>query len=104
MRCAVARCIALRYHGYVREIHWTDESEDHIWTRHKVTPQEVEQVIYSRPRWITPGRDDSTYVFGQTDAGRYPLVVLSEAQTGDHYVVTAREMDPSEKRNFNRKA
>ena len=68
---------ALQYTRHVREIHWTDKAEDHIWSRHQVTPDEVEQVVYTRPRWVTNGRDDTTYVLGQTNEGRYLLVVLS---------------------------
>jgi uncharacterized protein len=45
----------------VREIRWTEESEDHI-ARHGVTPVEVEQVLYSRPRLVAKGRDGVTLV------------------------------------------
>jgi len=65
---AYDRCNALQYTGWMREIHWSDEAEDHIRSRHQVTPPEVEQIVYTRPRWVTKGRDDTTYVLGQTDA------------------------------------
>lgn len=86
-----------------REIWWTEESEEHIW-RHEVIPDEVEQVVYARPRVTSKGRDGTTHVFGQTDAGRHLLVVLSEAQAGGHFVVTAREMTDRERRFFRQKA
>jgi uncharacterized protein len=83
---------------------WTEESEHHIWTRHQVTPAEVEQVVNTRPRLVEPGRDDTEHVFGTTDAGRYLLVVLTEAFDGRDYVVTARDMTETERRTFVRRA
>lgn len=67
----------------MREIHWTDESEEHIWTRHKVTPEEVEQVVYTRPRYVANGVAETQYVYGQTDAGRYLFIVVAESLTSD---------------------
>lgn len=64
-----------------RELAWSDESEAHI-AKHDVTPREVEQVVNARHRWEHPGVDDSTLVYGRTDAGRYLLVVLASPLTG----------------------
>lgn len=50
----IVRCIANEYNLDVREIRWTDKSEDHI-AAHNITPEEVEQVIYTRPRWYCKG-------------------------------------------------
>jgi uncharacterized protein len=36
----------------VREIRWTDKSEDHI-AAHDVTPDEVEQVLYTILAWCS---------------------------------------------------
>lgn len=83
---------------------WTDESEQHIWARHAVTPQEVEEVVNTRPRLVEPGRDDTEEVFGTTDAGRYLVVILAEALDGRYYVVTARDMTDTERRSFRRRA
>ncbi len=69
--------------GFVREIRWTDQAEDHI-AAHDVTPDEVEQVVHTRPRLVLRGREGTEYVFGTTDAGRYLLVVLTESiDSGD---------------------
>ena len=86
----------------MREIRWTEESEDHI-ARHGVAPIEVEQVLYSRPRLVAKGRDDVRLVFGTTDSGRHLAVVLSEAEDGRLFVVTARDMTESERRAFARR-
>lgn len=86
----------------MREIRWTDNSEDHI-AAHNITPEEVEQVLYTRPRLALKGREGTEYVFGTTDEGRYLLVVLSESADGQAYVVTARDMTDAERQAFRRK-
>lgn len=86
----------------MREIRWTENAEDHI-AAHAVTPDEVEQVVNTRPRLILTGREGTEYVFGTTAAGRYLLVVLAEAVDGRDYVVTAREMTDAERQTFQRR-
>lgn len=54
-------------------------------------PLEVEDVLYSRPRYVQSGRAGTREVFGQTATGRYLLVV------------TARDMTDPERRAFRRK-
>ena len=83
-------------------ITWTEESEDHI-ARHGVAPEEVQEALYTRPRWIAPGRSATTLVFAVTDAGRYLLVVIAPALDGGVYVITARDLTDSERRTFRRK-
>ncbi|MHB8246589.1 MAG: BrnT family toxin [Acidimicrobiales bacterium] len=86
----------------MREIRWTESAEDHI-AAHAVSPDEVEQVVNTRPRLVLAGRDSTEYVFGTTDDGRHLLVVLAEAIDGRDYVVTAREMTDAERQAFRRK-
>ncbi|MGH3321426.1 MAG: hypothetical protein ACRDN9_14875 [Streptosporangiaceae bacterium] len=84
---------------------WTDWSEAHI-ARHGVTAAEVEEVLYSAPRWTAKGRDDTTVVLGTTTAGRRLVVVVSQDEDeGTVFVVTSREreMTATEKRLFRRK-
>jgi hypothetical protein len=88
--------------GVVFEVLWTEDSETHI-ARHGITPDEVEDAIYSRPRWVAPGRADTRLVFAQTSAGRYLLVVLADALDGRDYVVTARDMTDTERHAFTEK-
>ena len=86
-----------------RGVRWTDWSEDHIG-RHAVAPGEVEEVLFTRPRWIAKGRDGTTLVFGGTMSGRLLLIVTVDEGDGVAFVVTAREMTEQEKRIFHRKA
>lgn len=95
------RCSANEYAQRVRETRWTETAEDHI-AAHAVSPDEVEQVVNTRPRLLLAGREGTQYVFGTTSAGRYLLVVLTEAIDGRDYVVTAREMTDAERQTFRR--
>lgn len=82
----VLQRIAKRVHRLgVREIRWTEDAEEHI-AAHAVTPDEVEQLVNSRPRLVLAGRQETEYVFGTTRAGRYLLVVLAETIDGRDYV------------------
>lgn len=81
---------------------WTEDSEAHI-ARHDVTPLEVEQALYARPRLTAPGRDDTVEVLGTSNAGRHLLVVVTESADGRDFIITARDMTAAEKRTFREK-
>jgi uncharacterized protein len=87
----------------VREIRWTEQSEDHI-ARHGVAPGDVEEVVFSRPRLVARGREGTTLIFGTTGAGRHLVVILADSEDGRLYVVTARDMTDQERRAFARRA
>jgi hypothetical protein len=70
---------------------------------HGVTLDEVREAILERPYYQTSGKGDTTLIYGRTYAGRYLLVVAVEDH-GDAFVVTARDMNPGEKKTFQRKA
>ncbi len=84
------------------EILWTEDSEAHI-ARHNVTPLEVEQALYGRPRLTAPGREDTLEVLGTSDANRHLFVLVAEAADGRDFVITARDMTETEKRLFREK-
>ena len=81
---------------------WTEKSEDHI-AKHNVTPDEVEEVLFGRPRLWVPGRQGTRLCLGQTDAGRYLLVVTAQSGEDQIFIVTARDMKENERRLFGRK-
>jgi MFS family permease len=85
-----------------REIVWTEESREQI-ARHRVTEDEVEQIVCSRPRYTERVGEDATLVFGETTPGRMLLVVLVNAMDGRFHVATARPMKDVECRAFWRK-
>jgi uncharacterized DUF497 family protein len=83
----------------VKDSKW---SADHI-ARHGVTLDEVREAILEHPYWQAEGRDDTVLMYGRTYAGRYLFVVAAE-DNGEAFIVTARDMTPSEKKTFQRKA
>lgn len=64
---------------------------------------DVEDVLYSRPRAVGQRRDGTTLVYGQTSAGRYLTVVITEVLDGGICIVTARNMTNTERRTFRQK-
>ena len=85
-----------------RELAWSDDNEAHI-AKHNVEPSEVEEVVNTRPQWEHAGAEESILVYGQTAAGRYLLVVLSESADGRWYVATSRDLTTTEMRTFREK-
>ena len=75
---------------------WDDRAEDHI-AKHGVKFEEVEQAVmnYLDAR---KGRSGYLLVIGQTESGRYLLVVLDDEGEGIWYPVTARPASQSERR------
>ena len=87
-------------------ITWTDTDVEHI-ARHGVTPEEIEEVLTSRPLWRRGrkhprSRRTSVYALGRTEAGRYLFVVLSPLARGRARCVTARDMDTRARRFYDR--
>jgi len=83
----------------IRRLVWDSWNVAHI-ARHRVTPEEVEEVCHGRP--VT----SQTYkgrvrVVGATHRGRMLTVIL--APTDDkqvYYPITARSADRKERRNY----
>jgi hypothetical protein len=93
----------LQYTGLVfRDVKDSEWSADHI-AAHDVTLDEVREAILERPYWTTPGKNETTLIYGRTYAGRYLLVVAIDDH-GEAFIVTARDMTPGEKKTFLRKA
>lgn len=86
-----------------RVVRWTRWSEEHV-AAHAVTPGELEAVLFDPPRWVAAGREGATLVFGQTHEGRYLFLVVVEEEGGAVVIVTARDMNDSERRTYRRKA
>jgi uncharacterized DUF497 family protein len=79
---------------------WTEEAEEHIWERHRVTPQDAEEATHNS-RLITRGKEKGIYeVYGQTDAGAYLMVFIRLLPKYYARIITARPMTDSEKRRY----
>lgn len=83
---------------------WDERNIDHI-ARHQVEPEEVEEVCFSKPLILRARgkRQKLYYVLGQTGSGRYLFIMLRYFGKGQARVITARDMDDSERQRFSRR-
>ena len=80
---------------------WDDDNILHIG-RHEFTPEEVEEV-FAGDHKVRRTRQKLHIALGETLDGRLAFVVFRRLSGGLVRVVTARDMDPSERRLFRRK-
>ncbi len=86
----------------IHEIVWPEDRIAHI-AAHGVSPEEVEEVCFSRPlvqRTRSTGKNPVFYVLGRSFAGRYLFCVIISFPDGRGYPVTARPMTQKERRRF----
>ena len=86
---------------------WNEDIIEHI-AKHNVTPEEIEEVCFDHPLIIKSKQDAKGinpiyYVLGQTDSGRYLLIVIIYFKQGRAMVITARDMDQSERKRYQRR-
>lgn len=86
----------------VDDILWLPRFVDKIETKHAILPEEVEEVFCNRPRYQRARRgrvkgEDLYYAHGQTNAGRYLLVVFIYKTDRVALVISARDMEPRER-------
>jgi hypothetical protein len=87
----------------IENITWDEDTAEHI-SRHAVSPEEVEEVLFNdsySPR-IMRGKENRYLVYGKTNAGRFLLVVLIIADRKTR-IITARDMTDGEKKFYRRK-
>jgi len=80
---------------------WDEGNLHKNWERHRVTPQEAEDVFFNEPlvvRSDTPHfrREKRYYALGQTDAGRQ-LFIAFTLRNSLIRVISARDMNRKEK-------
>ena len=74
-----------------------EETELHVWIRHRVTFREVQEAVYQG--MIIRGRQRGVYeVYGRTDSGRYLTVVVRYVGKLEARLITARDMTQTERR------
>ena len=73
-----------------------------LWAKHRVELFEVVETLVTDP-CVRRGREGLYYVLGRTDAGRYLLAVVRDLGAGRARLVTARDMDPAERRLYRRR-
>ncbi len=74
---------------------WDELNIEHI-TDHGVEPYEAEEVMDNNPLILRAG-EGKYLAYGQTDAGRYLIVIFAPKGDRRLRVVTARDMTQAEK-------
>mgnify|MGYP001194436755 FL=1 len=80
---------------------WDERNIDHI-AEHGVEPYEAEEVIDNKPLILRAG-EGKYLAYGQTDSGRYLLVVFAPKGDQRLRVITARDMTQAEKSRLRNK-
>ena len=87
----------------IERISWDEETVDHI-SNHSVTPEEVEEVLFSDTDvpLIMRGKEGKYLAYGKTNAGRFLLIVWAFEHRKTK-IVTARDMTKKEKQLFRKR-
>jgi uncharacterized protein len=93
---------------YIDDFIWLEGIVDKLAVKHGVTPEEVEEVFFNRPRYrfVEKGRrtDEDVYLaVGQTESGRYLIVFFIQKPANRALILSARDMDGSERKRHERR-
>ena len=89
----------------IRKIIWKDQFVEKLAQKHGVAVAEVEEVFRSTPhvRKVGKGRiknEDVYSALGQTNAGRFLIVFHIRKVSGSVLPISARDMDDSERKYY----
>ncbi|MGH7909067.1 MAG: BrnT family toxin [Thermodesulfobacteriota bacterium] len=87
------------------ELVWEEWHLEHIAAKHEIRPREVEEACYEDQsarvlRGRGKGEEKLYYILGKTLGGRYLFIVIKPLGKGKAKVITARDMNDSEKRKY----
>lgn len=93
---------------YIDDIIWLDDIVDKIEHKHRVLPEEVEEVFYNIPKYRKAQKgkyegENLYYAYGRTDSGRYLLVVFIYKENREALIISARDMDKQERKRYGKK-
>jgi len=93
---------------YVADIIWLPHILDKLVWKHHVSPEEVEEVLFDTLlyRKVQKGHvsgEDLYAALGQTEAGRYLIIFFIYKPTREALILSARDMDEKERRQYARR-
>jgi uncharacterized DUF497 family protein len=93
---------------YVADIIWLPHILDKLVGKHHLSPEEVEEVLFDTPlyRKVQKGHvpgEDLYAALGQTEAGRYLIIFFIYKSTREALILSARDMDEKERRQYARR-
>lgn len=89
------------------DIIWLPHVIDKLAWKHQVTPEEVDEVLFSKPRFRkaqkghVPG-EDVYAALGRTEGDRYLVIFFVYKQTREALILSARDMDRKERKLYDR--
>ncbi|MCB9422940.1 MAG: BrnT family toxin [Ardenticatenaceae bacterium] len=93
---------------YIADIIWLPQIIDKLAWKHNVMPEEVDQILFGKPfyRKVQKGHipgEDVYAALGRTNAGRYLIVFFIYKPNREALVLSTRDMDKKERRQYERK-
>jgi uncharacterized DUF497 family protein len=90
------------------DVIWRPEVIDKLIWKHGVDAEEVDQVLFGRPlfRKLQKGFISDEHVYaalGQTESGRHLTVIFIYKVSREALILTARDMDNSERKAYERR-
>lgn len=87
---------------------WIGEFVDKLESKHNVYPEEAEQLFANNPKILKLNRgkfrgEDVFRALGRTEEGRYLVVFFIRKRTNEAITISARDMDPKERRSYAKK-
>ena len=81
---------------------WDSFNEAHIWERHQLTRDEVEEVAYSPAEnlYVRQTYGGRFFVIGPKADRRLMVLILAPKESGKYYPVSARPADRKERREY----
>ena len=94
----------MRIESYI----WYRNIVDKLLWKHNTTHEEVEEIFQNQPKFklIEKGKVKNENIYsarGQTNEGRYLTVLFIYKLTKEALIVTARDMDSKERKNYDKK-
>jgi uncharacterized DUF497 family protein len=93
---------------HIADIIWLPHVIDKLAWKHHVLPEEIEDILFGHPLYRkvqkghVPGEDLYT-ALGQTEAGRYLIIFFIYKSSGEALILSARDMDDKERRQYARR-
>lgn len=86
----------------IQEIRWDEWNKAHIWERHQLTPEQVEEVCYGSQENILVEETHSNRlrIIGPKNDGKLLVVILAGESSNTFYVVTAKPPKRQELRRY----
>jgi uncharacterized DUF497 family protein len=86
---------------------WLENVVEKLQVKHNVFPEQVEEIFVARPKIKKMNKghfqgEDVYRALGQTEAGRYLVVFFIYKLTHEVLILSARDMDKKERRNYAR--